>query len=343
MSLFDLTDAARAGADYYLGRENIQDVQQLGREQQAALTGLAGQVGEATQFKPYTVTGTLADVSATPEGGLTVGLSPEQQALQTQLMGQAAGLFGQVGQDPAAQQAAIFEQIRATQRPEEERQRLALEERMLSQGRLGLSSAAYGGASPELLAQETARQEAMSRASLGARQQALAEQQQSLAGATGLLGAGYMPQQQALGLFGAAATPAELATGGQLTGAQYLAQLGGRASETRLQAEDLANQLRLQQQRSLLDSVLGREATLQEQIAAAALGQPSLASGQGGLFSGIFEGAQDYLSGLPVIGDMFGGGGTSTGGGGAMVNPILGGTVGGGMTDTLLTDDLTSF
>ena len=83
MSLFDLTDAARAGADYYLGRENIQDVQQLGREQQAALTGLAGQVGEATQFKPYTVTGTLADVSATPEGGLTVGLSPEQQALQS--------------------------------------------------------------------------------------------------------------------------------------------------------------------------------------------------------------------------------------------------------------------
>ena len=95
------TDVARGAADYYLGRENIQDVQQLGREQQAALTGLAGQVGEATQFKPYTVTGTLADVSATPEGGLTVGLSPEQQALQSQLMGQAAGLFGQVGQDPA--------------------------------------------------------------------------------------------------------------------------------------------------------------------------------------------------------------------------------------------------
>ena len=117
MSLFDLTDVARGAADYYLGRENIQDVQQLGREEQAALTGLAGQVGEAAQFKPYTVTGTLADVSATPEGGLTVGLSPEQQALQSQLMGQAAGLFGQVGQDPAAQQAAIFEQIRATQRP----------------------------------------------------------------------------------------------------------------------------------------------------------------------------------------------------------------------------------
>ena len=278
-------DLLETGARYYLGGENIDQTQQLGRESQAATTQLAEQVGTTAQFKPYTVTGSLADVSATPEGGLTVGLSPEQQALQTQLMGQAAGLFGQVGQDPAAQQAAIFEQIRATQRPEEERQRLALEERMLSQGRLGLSSSAYGGSSPELLAQETARQEAMSRASLGARQQALAEQQQSLTGAQGLLGAGYMPQGQALGLFGAAEIPASLAARGQQTGAQYGAELGLGGIEARLQAEDLANQLRLQQQSALLGGLFGREATLQEQIAAAALGQPNLASGDSGLLS----------------------------------------------------------
>ena len=298
------TDVARGAADYYLGRENIKDVQQLGREQQAALTELAGQVGEATQFKPYTVTGTLADVSATPEGGLTLGLSPEQQALQNQLMGQAAGLFGTVGQDPAAQQAAIFEQIRATQRPEEERQRLALEERMLSQGRLGLSSAAYGGSSPELLAQETARQEAMSKANLGARQQALAEQQQALAGATGLLGAGYRPQQEALGLFGAAATPAGYAAGDRRTGAQYQAELGLGGVEARTQAEDMANQLRIQQQRSLLDSLLGREATLQEQLVAGVLKDPNIATGADGLLGGPIG---DAIGGF--IGGLFGGGG----------------------------------
>ncbi len=293
------TDVARGAADYYLGRENIKDVQQLGREQQAALTELAGQVGEATQFKPYTVTGTLADVSATPEGGLTLGLSPEQQALQNQLMGQAAGLFGTVGQDPAAQQAAIFEQIRATQRPEEERQRLALEERMLSQGRLGLSSAAYGGSSPELLAQETARQEAMSRANLGARQQALAEQQQALAGATGLLGAGYRPQQEALGLFGAAATPAGYAAGDRRTGAQYQAELGLGGVEARTQAEDMANQLRIQQQRSLLDSLLGREATLQEQLVAGVLKDPTIATGADGLLGGpIGDAIGGFIGGL---------------------------------------------
>ena len=170
---------------------------------------------------------------------------------------------------------------------------------MLSQGRLGLSSAAYGGASPELLAQETARQEAMSRASLGARQQALTEQQQALAGATGLLGAGYMPQQQAIGLFGAAATPAGFADVGRRTGAQYQAQLGLGGVEARTQAEDLANQLRLQQQRSLLDSLLGREATLQEQLVAGVLKDPSIAAGDDGLLGGpIGDAIGGFFSGL---------------------------------------------
>jgi hypothetical protein len=96
------------------------------------------------------------------------------------LMGQAQNLFGQVGQDPAAQQAAIYEQIRATQMPEEERQRLAMQENLFASGRGGLQTAQYGG-SPEQFAYEKARQEAMAGASLGARQQAMAEQQQALA------------------------------------------------------------------------------------------------------------------------------------------------------------------
>ena len=164
-----VNQALRTGGEYYLGQENIQDVRRFGREMQEGAGILAEQARAGAEFKPYTVTSGLANIATDPTGGFAIDLSPEQQALQAQLQGQAAGLFGQVGQDPAAQQAAIFEQIRATQRPEEERQRLALEERMLSQGRLGLSSAAYGGASPELLAQETARQEAMARANVGAR------------------------------------------------------------------------------------------------------------------------------------------------------------------------------
>ena len=268
MSFMDLL---RSGGEFYLGQENIEGAQRLGRETQAGALALAEQAQAGTEFKPYTVTSGLANITTTPEGGFGIGLSPEQQALQQQIMGQAGGFFSQLQADPAAAQANIYESIRATQRPEEERQRLALEERMLSQGRLGLSSAAYGGASPELLAQETARQEAMTRANLGARQQALAEQQQAAGIAGGLLGAGYMPQDKALGMLTASQVPAGFADIGRRTGAELASQLGLGGLESRLQAEDLANRLQLQQGTSILDSLLGRQATSQEQIIKAIL------------------------------------------------------------------------
>lgn len=263
---FDLGGLLRAGGEFYLGQENIAGAQQLGREAQAGAQALAEQAVAGTEFRPYTVTSDLANITTTPEGGFAIGLSPEQQAAQQQLQQQATGLFGQVGADPATAQAQLYEQMRAVQRPEEERQRLALEERLLSQGRLGLSSAAYGGASPELLAQETARQEAMARANLAARQQAQAEQLQ--AGQLGgmLQAAGYQPQQQALGLLTASQVPAGYADIGRRTGAELAAQLGLGGLESRLQAEDLANRLQLQQGASILDSLLGREATMQEQL-----------------------------------------------------------------------------
>ena len=293
-----LTDLLRAGGEYYLGQENIAGAEQLGREAQAGMQALAQQVPEATQFRPYTVTSGLANIATTPEGGLGVTLSPEQQAAQQQLLGQATGLFGQVGVDPTTAQAELFEQMRAVQRPEEERQRLALEERLLSQGRLGLSSAAYGGASPELLAQETARQEAMARANLAARQQAQAEQLQ--AGQLGgiLQAAGYQPQAQALGLFGAAQIPAQLQQRGQLAGAELGTQLQQTGLEARLQAEDLANRLRLQRDQALMTSLLGRQPTMQEQLMNRIIGGVNATplagdTGLAGQLLGLFRPEQD--------------------------------------------------
>ena len=74
----------------------------------------------------------------------------------------------------ADREQAVFERIRATQRPEEERQRLALEERLFGQGRLGVSSAMFGG-TPEQLALAKAQEEARNQASLMAIQQAQRE------------------------------------------------------------------------------------------------------------------------------------------------------------------------
>ena len=218
-----------------LGGQALQAYQGLGP---SALTGMGVSGYQNVGQDPMQ----QAILAQARQGFANIGQDPRQQAL----LAQADTAFGRAMADPSQAQADIYGQIRAAQRPEEERQSLALEERMLSQGRMGLSSSAYGGASPELLAQETARQEAMSRANLSARQQAMQEQQQAygqglgflgqasglraqdLAEATGLLGAGYTPEQRELAragaLFGAGMTQeqADLARAGTLQQASYM-------------------------------------------------------------------------------------------------------------------------
>jgi hypothetical protein len=108
---------------------------------------------------------------------------------QQLLAGRSANLggmfMGQLDQPMAGREADIYDRIRATQMPEEQRQRLALEERLANQGRLGVQTAMYGG-TPEQLALSQAQEEAQNKASLAAIQQAQAEQAQQ-----GALGAQF--------------------------------------------------------------------------------------------------------------------------------------------------------
>ncbi len=217
----------------------------IGRQARTGAEELAATQLEQTQFRPFTVTtatGAGMGTRVTPEGGIetTMGLSPEEVALQQQLMGGAGGFFGQAVQPREDREQAIFERMRRAQRPEEERQRLALEERLAAQGRLGVSSAAYGGATPEMLAMATAQEEARNRAMLGAMQQAQAEQMQQATLGQAFLGAGYVPQQQLM----AATQPAQ-----QLAALQQQAQLQGaglfgEATMSGLEAQLVAEQAR---------------------------------------------------------------------------------------------------
>ena len=281
-----------AAGSYALGNESIKDVERFGREAAAGASGLAAGAREGTAFQPYTVTSNLANVAGNAAGGFDVNLSPEQQAMQEQLMAQSRGLFGQVGQDPAAQQAAIYEQIRATQRPEEERNRLAMQENLFASGRGGLSTAQYGG-SPEQFALAKAQAEAQLGASLGARQQALAEQKQSLAGATGLMNAAYNPQERALGLYGAATPSAGFADIGRRTGVEIGSELELGGMEANIGAQDLASRLRLQRDKGALDALFGQTPTALEQAQIAKLyadaGVVAPETSYGGFFESLFK------------------------------------------------------
>ncbi len=161
------------------------------------------------------VTGTAAGGGAFTGAGPMIGpniqtvLSPEQQAISSGAFTDAQTLLGNVVQDRSAREQEIFDRIRATQEAEEERNRLALEERLFNQGRLGVRTSMFGG-TPEQLALAKAQEEARNRASLLAIQQAQAEQAQDARLGTQLLGAAFLPEAQLQNTFRNALTAAEI-------------------------------------------------------------------------------------------------------------------------------------
>jgi hypothetical protein len=171
----------------------------FGTQAQAGAERIGQQAAEGTRFVPFTVTGaTGAGVGTTPEGSTQFNLSPQEQALQNQLFG-GAGQFYSQAQAPIAQtEQDIFNRMLQVAAPERQRQQLGLEERLAAQGRLGTSSAAYGGATPEQMALATAQEQQLNQLGLQARQQALSEQQQYANLGQGMLGAAYTPQSALL-------------------------------------------------------------------------------------------------------------------------------------------------
>jgi hypothetical protein len=125
--------------------------------------------------------------------GTQLNLTPEQQALQQQLGLGAQGFFGQAMQPTAQRENDIFAAIRAMQSPEEERQRLMLEERLQNQGRLGVRTSMFGG-TPEQFSMDMAQAEARNQASLMAMQQAQAQQAQQAELGNQFMNSQYLPQ-----------------------------------------------------------------------------------------------------------------------------------------------------
>lgn len=229
IDLNQLLGLGALGAGGLLTGKAYQRLGDIGEQARREAGDIAQTGVEQTRFMPFTVTtGTGGALTTTPEGGLTVGLSPQEQAFQQQMFGGAGQFYQQAMQPTQAREQAVFERIREAQRPEEERQRLATEERLAAQGRLGLRTAQFGGA-PEQFALAKAQEEARNQAMLSAMQQAQAEQMQQAQLGGQFMGASYTPQAQALNVLQAGMPAAQMAQRGQLTGAGLFgeAQMGG--------------------------------------------------------------------------------------------------------------------
>jgi len=194
-----LGQAGAAYAPYALSQNEIDLLTQYAADVPQAAQQVAQTAAGAAEFVPFSVktaTGAGTTIGTDPTTGqptLTYGLGETEQAIQQGLL---SGAQGMVGQAPVTAES-LYSQIRGMQTPEEERQALALENRLASQGRLGVQTAAYGG-TPEQLAYQKAVQEAQNQAAFQATQLAPQLQQQQLQNITGMLGAAYLPQQQAM-------------------------------------------------------------------------------------------------------------------------------------------------
>ena len=251
---------------------------------------------DQTQFQPFSVTSstgskfgfqpTYDEQGAVTGYGSQTTLSPQEQAIQSMLMGQAgttlgASPYGQLagrtaaeqayglgggfmtsaGMPTAGREAEVYDRIRAVQQPEEERQRMALEERLFNQGRSGVSTNMYGG-TPEQLAMAKAQGEAQNAAALSAIQQGQAEQMQQAKLGQAFTGMGselsaqdmamlggqqklglnalagtYIPQGQMTDLQAQNQMYAQLGQRGQLSGAGLFGEAAMGGLEARLIAE----------------------------------------------------------------------------------------------------------
>lgn len=314
-----------------LGIDALNEMRGLGKEAQAEALRIGQQAQQDTAFKPFSISTGFGGVQAGPQGGYTTTLSPQQQALQGQLAGITGGLTGGFGMGApdvsgiqgqalggvqgllqqaqggiAGREQDVYDRIRATQMPEEQRQQIALNEQLASQGRTGLRTAQFGG-SPEQFAMEKARAEAMNQASLASINQAEQQRTNDLAAATGMFGLGsqasflpsglqqaqlgnlqasmglqYMPEQQLLASMTPAISLADIAGAGQRTGAG----LFNEAAAAGLEANLGAQQTRAEGLAGLYNSLLNA----QGQTAASATGSvPGLFSSAGNWLTNLFN------------------------------------------------------
>ena len=213
-----LSDLLTSGQEYKSQKRRIGRYEDFRGDMLERGTAVGQQGYDQSQFVPFSVTSSLGGMQGNAEGGFDMNLSEDQQATQDRLFEMSGGFLDEMSGDPLERQQALYEQIRGLQRPNEERQRLELENRLRGQGRLGLMTSQYGG-SPEQFAQDMALGEARNQAAYQAYGQSQADRQQSFGLASGLMNLGYMPQQQLSDLYKTATPTAGLAQSGRETGA----------------------------------------------------------------------------------------------------------------------------
>lgn len=202
-------------------QEGIDQARGLPGQLETAADRIAGNVGTASEFRPYSVT-TGAGASDFSGAGMTQTLDPQSQQLVDSLRQQSsqqAGMLGNMSPE------GLMQQMTALRAPEQARQQQQLDNRLSAQGRLGIQTDAYGG-TPEQFAMQKAMQEQQSADALASLQGSRQLQGMDIQNMTGMLGAAGMPQQQLTAAMEPGMTGMQLAQNPAMLQGQTIANLG---------------------------------------------------------------------------------------------------------------------
>ena len=244
---------ASAVLPYELSGDQIDYLKSLGTDLSGQATQLGQTALQAAEFTPFTVTTGTGTTQVGAGGALTQQLAETPEAIQTGMLTQALQAVPTTQVTPES----LLEQLRTLRAPETERQRLTLENRLRMQGRLGTQSGMFGGATPELMAFEESLRQQESADILTALTQAGALTGQNIQNITGMLGAAYTPETQALAAMSPAINLANIAQSSKLGQSEALYKGGIAGLETQAAAGTAAASLEGQRVRALADALSG--------------------------------------------------------------------------------------
>ena len=259
-SLFNGTLGLGAAAGSIYGAlDNADDTKAMGNAIQEYLNQMGTDLNTGAQFQGYGVTTGLGNGSAgaslNQDGSLNVNLgldSPQYLDAKNAAdaaYGAATNFATQAAIPVGQRQDDIYQSIMATQNPELNRMQAEQQAAEYARGRGGVRGSQYGGTAEDA-AMARARAQASNQAAFQAREMANQERGMlgQLAGQFGGYGnqslqASYLPMQQQMAAMGLGQQNADMAQTGQLTGLDYLAQLGLGGANANINAQHSANQL----------------------------------------------------------------------------------------------------
>ena len=306
--------------------DNASDIRDLGYAQQQYLEGMGQDLASNTAFQGYGVSSgegspkgsvTIDPVTGGAITDLGVGVNQAMMTNgQTNTLNALTGMGGvdysgatntaitNSLADPSQRQGEIFNQLMAMQNPMLDQQQAQQQAREYAMGRGGVMGSQFGGTAEDA-AMAKARAQAANEASLGAMKQADAER-----GMFGQMGAAYgqlnndansklaqlgmdqqkmsyLPMEMQMKLMGLGQANSAMQQTGQLTGQDYLSQLGVGGVNANINAQKVSSELMGNLYNSVLSHLGGQSGS-----------DGSGMSGIGGLLSSLGGGVDSIIDGL---------------------------------------------